>query len=47
MLDLEHSELLSYETDPVTHEAILEADQKSLGDLCVEVHAHELTTDLK
>jgi mannose/fructose/N-acetylgalactosamine-specific phosphotransferase system component IIB len=47
MLDREGNELLSRETNLNTREASLEADQKSLADLHVDVLAHELTTDLK
>jgi hypothetical protein len=47
MLDRERSELLSHEADLNTHEATLEADQKSLADLRVEVLAREFAADLK
>jgi hypothetical protein len=47
MLDHEHSELSSHEANLNTREAALEADQKSQGDLCAEVLAHELIADLK
>jgi hypothetical protein len=47
MLDHEHSELLSRETNLSTCEAALERNQKSLADLHAEVFARELATSLK
>jgi hypothetical protein len=47
MLDYGRSELSSHETNLDTHEAALEANQKSLADLCTKVLARELAADLK
>jgi hypothetical protein len=41
------NELLSHEVDLNTRETALEANQKSLGDLCAEVLARELSVELK
>jgi hypothetical protein len=47
MIDRGRGELSSHEADLNTCEATLEADQKSLADLRIEILACELTTDLK
>jgi hypothetical protein len=47
MLDRGRSKLSSCEADLDTRDTALEVDRKSLGNLCVEVLACELTADLK
>jgi hypothetical protein len=46
-LECGRSELLFCEANLNTRETALEADQKSLGDLHVEVLAHELSVKIK
>jgi hypothetical protein len=47
MLERGHNELSSCEANLDTHKTSLEADRKSLGDLCIEVLTRELAADLK
>jgi hypothetical protein len=47
MLDYDRSELSSHEANLDIREATLEADQKSLGDLCAEVLYLKLVANLK